>query len=107
MPSFAEDFALLNKDKPLSIYIDKNETSVVQTSKDIFISDATLVSEVKADLQDANGLFSVVAGTIGTNKFIDELVSRKLISVDKLRGQWEAFQIQIVTYQNRKILVVA
>lgn len=107
MPSFAEDFVLLNKDKPLSIYIDKNETSVVQTSKDIFISDVMLVSEVKADLQDANGLFSVVAGTIGTNKFIDELVSRKLISVDKLKGQWEAFQIQIVTYQNRKILVVA
>lgn len=106
-PAIAGDFVLVNRDKPLQVYIDPQESNVVQTSKDIFFSDVSLVSDTKIELKGINDVFSIVAGTIGTNKFIDKLISNKLIQADKLKDQWEAFQIQIIPYNGQNILVVA
>ncbi len=107
LSAYAGDFKLLEKSKPLQIYVDTDESNVVQTSKDIFIADAMLVSDTKPELKKATDSFSVVAGTIGLNKFIDNLIVKKLISSDKLKGQWEAFQIEIINYEGRDILVIA
>ncbi|SHE44760.1 glycosyl hydrolase 115 family protein [Dysgonomonas macrotermitis] len=107
LSSIANDFMLITKDKALQVYIDPKEKEVVQTSRDIFFSDVELVSGIKAKLQSPGNSFSVVAGTIGTNKYIDELISRKLIQADGLKDQWEAFRIQIITDNNKDILVVA
>jgi len=39
---------------------------------------------------------AIIVGTIGKSKLIDDLVKRKKINVGKTKGQWEAFQSQVV-----------
>ena len=38
----------------------------------------------------------VIAGTLGKSLVIDKLISDKKINVDKIKGQWDAYQIQVV-----------
>ena len=38
----------------------------------------------------------VFAGTIGASPVIDKLVSDKKINIDKIKGKWEAYHIQVV-----------
>ena len=38
----------------------------------------------------------VIAGTLGKSSVIDKLVSDKKINVDNIKGQWDAYQIQVV-----------
>jgi hypothetical protein len=38
----------------------------------------------------------VIAGTLGKSSVIDKLISDKKINVDNIKGQWDAYQIQVV-----------
>ena len=67
-------------------------------------SSITLASSLKKLPQDA----TVVAGTVGHSRIIDELVRQKAIDVSAVKGQWESY---IITTVNRPrqgpLLVIA
>ena len=51
-------------------------------------------SEVILDKNFPKG--SIVVGTIGKSRIIDQLVKQKKLDVSKVRGQWESFVIDVV-----------
>ena len=100
-------FPLLGEKKTTIIEIDKSEDKVVQTALEIFSSDLELVSGQRPLLNKDLLNNSILIGTIGKNRYIDQLISSKKISVTEIQHKWEAFQIQIITQENKKILVIA
>ncbi|PGH27923.1 hypothetical protein AJ80_00473 [Polytolypa hystricis UAMH7299] len=55
-----------------------------------------------------NGI--IIAGTIGKSNIIDSLIKSRKIKVDEIKGEWEAFQSQVVSNPVRgisKALVIA
>ncbi|HET9570306.1 MAG TPA: glycosyl hydrolase 115 family protein [Bacteroidales bacterium] len=62
------------------------------------------VSEDLTMLKKAD--YSVLAGIPGTNKTFDTLLKKHKIEVVNLKGAWEAYRIQSVSYRNKNILFV-
>ena len=92
-------FTLVSKKEKASLYYDVKDFTVVQKAAQLFKSDIKLVSgkdinvcEIKGRIQDN----SIIVGTLGHNKLIDELVSKKKIDVSSIKGKWECYQVQMV-----------
>lgn len=100
-------FPLIEEQETTVIELDKREDKVVQTTLEIFSSDMELVSGRRIQLTKNLKNHSILIGTIGKNRNIDQLISSEKISVEKIQYKWEAFQIQIITQDNKKILVIA
>ena len=61
-------------------------------------------------LPAANEATIVVIGTLGHNSLIDKLVSEGRLNVDKIRGGWEQYAVEVVERPAagiRKALVIA
>lgn len=100
-------FALISGDKPLNIYIEKNEAPVVLSALEMFQNDIKTVSKTSPLINNEISLKeSLIIGTLGKNSFIDQLIKEKVISINKIEGKWEAFQIQTINYKNKKHLIV-
>lgn len=97
-------------ESPNAFKISANKTAspIVVDTKDfprIIRAASDLQEDIKrvSDLypqHDTNGKFLtndvILAGTMGKSRFIDELIKSKKISVKKIKGHWEAYQIQVV-----------
>lgn len=99
-------FPLLKNKKAASIYVVANEDKVVYTAIDLFCADMHDVSGAKPQLSNQVTDYAVVIATLGKNKYIDKLIDTKQISTHKIKGQWEAFQIQVLKSGNKKQLIV-
>ena len=95
------------------IYIDANDAKVVQISAEAFVKDVQLISEKKLPIKSTTVIsdeLTVVAGTIGHSVLIDELIAKKKITIDGIKGGWEQFSITVINqpYQGaKKLLVIA
>ena len=98
-------FPLIGDSNP-SVIISQNEESVVYAALDMFSSDMELVSGKKPLTSNNPANNSILIGTIGKNPHIDKLIESGKISVDGMKDQWEAFQIQIVEDGVNKLLIV-
>lgn len=92
-------FTLVSKKEKVSLYYDTKDFTVVQKAAQLFKSDIKLVSgkdisvcEIKGRIQDN----SIIVGTLGHNKLIDELVSKNKIDVSSIKDKWECYQVQLV-----------
>ncbi|HEX7905278.1 MAG TPA: glycosyl hydrolase 115 family protein [Chitinophagaceae bacterium] len=109
----ANTFPLFNQNSIPAIYYDANDAKVVQISAEAFAQDVQLVSGNKPVLTSAKVIsdeFAIVTGTIGHSALIDELITKKKISVDVIKGRWERFFITVINqpYQKaKKLLVIA
>jgi hypothetical protein len=100
--SFIKDegsFVLSESGTSAPLYADSNEfPGVVRALKDLQ-SDINRVTNAKPDLFTGiitKAQYIVIAGTLGKNKVIDELVREKKIDVNGIQGKWEAFRIQVI-----------
>lgn len=100
-------FPLIKEGKSANIYVAGNEDKVVRTAIDIFSSDMEDVSGRKPLLLSGEVIDNtIVIGTLGKNDYIQKLLNTKQLSVDRVKGKWEAFQIQIITNGDTKQLIV-
>ncbi|MFN8251872.1 MAG: glycosyl hydrolase 115 family protein [Ferruginibacter sp.] len=91
-------FTLFNAASAAVIYTDAGDAKVVDIAATCFASDLQLVSGKKMKLVHqlpADG-FTIVAGTIGKSKSIDDLIKSKQIDVSVIKNQWECYIIKVV-----------
>lgn len=107
----SDSFYLIAPDHSTSILINTKEKEVVKTVVEMFSKDMKTVgnAEVKTYISySSEPSCLIVAGTIGTNTYIDSLISKGLFSVEEINNKWEAFKIRIYYPKNsqQKILLV-
>ena len=97
-----------------TICTDAGDYKVVNIAAQMLADDVERVTAARSTIVLATSLkklpqgATVVAGTLGHNRIIDELVSQKAIDVAAIKGKWESY---IVTTVNRprlgQLLVIA
>jgi hypothetical protein len=104
-----ERFCIAREGKTASIILDADDwKGVIRAARDLG-DDVRKVTGVasQVDLQSSNsaGMLpherknlqaSILVGTIGKSRVIDQLVKQKKIDIRKVQGQWEAYLIDIV-----------
>ncbi|MBO4891225.1 MAG: glycosyl hydrolase 115 family protein [Prevotella sp.] len=97
-----ETFCIAKDGKTAAIVVDEQDwTGVVRAARDLS-DDVGKVCGTAADLTMYNGKLimdndsRIVVGTIGKSRIIDKLVKQKKLDVNKVRGQWESFVIDVV-----------
>lgn len=83
--------------KSASILFDDDESVTVKTSISLFAEDIERVSGVKPELTNEMPQSNVIiVGTIGSGRWIDQLVKSKKINVSKIANGWEQFVVKVV-----------
>lgn len=98
-------FPIFTSSSIAKIYADSSDAKVVTIAAECFANDVQLISgkQMKAVYQLPADGFTIVAGTIGQSKFIDELIKEKQIDVSAIKNKWECFFIKVVS----KKLIIA
>src|SRR5574344_347499 len=92
-------FRFASDGQAATIYVDPDDwKGVIRTANDLS-EDIRKVSGAKPAIMEklrhpAKG--SILVGTIGKSKIIDQLIASKKINVSGIKGQWESFIIQTV-----------
>ena len=93
------DFKLVFENGSAGIFYDKSDYKVVEIAANLLAGDIERVTGLKpsvyTDLEQASGNV-VIAGTIGHNKLIDQLIKEGKIDASHIAGQWETYALQIV-----------
>ena len=97
-------FSLFTPSSIASIYTDDNDAKVVTIAANAFANDIQLISGKQMQVLHTvpSKGFSIVAGTIGQSKLIDDLIAKSLIDVTTISNKWECFTIQIITSSSKE-----
>lgn len=90
---------ILSVTEKTKIYYDNNDYQVVKKSADMFANDVFMVSGkhiIAESIKPIPSKMSIIVGTIGHNKWIDEMISKKKIDVTPIKNKWESYIIQLV-----------
>ncbi|MDF3012827.1 MAG: glycosyl hydrolase [Cellvibrio sp.] len=97
--SASSNLTLIDEKNTAELIIDSNEfPGVVRAAKNLQ-ADIEKVSGKKPalhNLVDEKNKEIVLIGTLGKNTLIDQLVASHKLDVSKIRGQWDAYQVQII-----------
>ena len=106
-------FLLAGKNSGATLYYDSRDFEVVKRAAGFLSQDIGLVTGRNATVRTlpaANEATIVVIGTLGHNSLIDKLVSEGRLNVDKIRGGWEQYAVEVVERPApgiRKALIIA
>ncbi|MCL5129819.1 glycosyl hydrolase 115 family protein [Algibacter sp. L4_22] len=91
-------FSIIEGNQVVSVLIDKSDSKVVSIASNIFAEDVFEISGKKPKIISKSSKESnvIIAGTIGKNKIIDQLISSGKIEVSDIKGDWERYSIQLV-----------
>lgn len=81
------------------IYWDEKDFLVVGKVVGLFQQDVHMVTGKTLPIgttDDKLAVNSIVVGTLGYNKWIDQLVDKGKLHVDSLKGKWECYQMEVV-----------
>ena len=91
-------FPIVSSNKTVTIVYDDNEDSLIYKSAYLFQKDIEMVSgktpALSSILPSQKNI--IIIGSIGTSRFINQLVKEKKLNLDKLKKNWEAYNIQVV-----------
>ena len=97
-------FCIAEKGKAAQILVDENDwQSVVRAANDLGddvrkvsgVASTVRIEKLKnGKIEDCCG--SIVVGTIGKSRLIDNLVKQRKLDVSKVRGRWESFVIDVI-----------
>jgi hypothetical protein len=92
-----QGFPVFNGKVAASICVDENDITLVKKVAGFFQTDVELLTGKKPALthQPAPGNI-IVIGSIDSSSFIKKLIAAKKIDVSKIKGKWEAYQMQVV-----------
>lgn len=101
----SKDFTIASNGSSSSIYIDPNDWKGVNRAAKDLAADIGKVTGTPSLVFENNkpAKNSIVVGTIGKSRIIDQLIASKKLDVSFIKGKWESFLIQTVDGQ----LVVA
>ena len=96
--SSRNSFSLVNNVTAANILYDDNDELSVKRAVALFAEDIERVSGKKPSLLSSAGKAQhiIIAGTIGKNKVIDQLIRNRKLNVKEIEGQWERYTIQVV-----------
>lgn len=91
-------FAMVANGKASTIYVDASDWKGVCRAANDLANDIKAVTGVKTKVVESTTSInaSVIIGTIGKSKLIDNLIAQKKLNVDGIRGQWESFVIETI-----------
>lgn len=92
-------FPLVDSRECASLYYDEADFSVIKKSSELFADDVQRVTGKKIVYGSDKALLadhSIIVGTVGHNRLIDEMVSKGQIDTLGLTGRWESYVIQLV-----------
>lgn len=93
-----DGFKIVSDSKATSIYVDpKDWTGVIRATEDLS-DDIRKVSGISPSVEKNTNPTkgSIIIGTIGKSKIIDQLIKDKKIDVSEIEGKWESFLIQTI-----------
>jgi len=93
-------FSISEKKTVSPILVSQNEARVVSIAANLYVGDVEKICEQQPEIindlpESAQEL--IIAGTIGQNKFIDQLIAEKKIDVSAVEGKWESWSMQVLT----------
>ena len=97
-----------------TICTDAGDYKVVSIAAQMLADDVERVTSVRSTIASAASFkklphgATVVAGTVGHSRIIDELVRQKAIDVSAIKGKWESYIITTVNFPRQgQLLVIA
>ncbi|WP_421918745.1 glycosyl hydrolase 115 family protein [Marinifilum sp.] len=102
-------FPIVTEGKSASILIDKRDAKVVEIAANILSEDVFKITGQKLIFGNKSA-YTIIAGTIGNSKSIDQLISSKKIDVSSIQNKWESYSIQVIDHPFKgvnKALVIA
>jgi hypothetical protein len=106
-------FPLIERSVPVPCLVSPNENVGVLKAFENFLNDVERVCGTKPKDPDSIPPYSasfLVAGTLGSNAFIDGLVTSGKLDVSSIKGKWEGFLIKVIdnpTPGVKRVLVIA
>ncbi len=92
-------FPIVKKEKATSIVIDNDEAKVVFKAANLFRGDVFDITEIEPQIKNVlppEDSHIIIAGTIETSNFVDDMVKSGKINVDNINNKWESWKIQVV-----------
>lgn len=92
-------FSIIAKHTETQLLTDKKDFKVVQIAANLLANDIFNISGktlLRAETKTENEPIRIIAGTIGYNRQIDEMITNEKVDVSKIKNQWEHFTIQVV-----------
>lgn len=98
VPSGHDNLTLVDKQKAIDIVIDSAEFPGVLRAAKNLQTDIEKVTGKRPALKNQinNQRQLVIAGTLGKNKLIEQLIAHQKLEVSNIRNQWDAFQVVII-----------
>ena len=91
-------FAIVSVTQATPIVVDENDHAVVLKAARFLQTDIEMLTGQKPSLiagSSASGNV-IIVGSLDKSEIINRLVKEKKINVDKIKGQWEGYQMQVV-----------
>lgn len=95
----ATDFPICTNGKVRTLYIDASDHEVVKKVSQLFAEDIERVTGKKGKVSTSPPNKSkeiILIGTLGKNKWIDDLAKQSKLDVSDIRNGWEQYVIQVV-----------
>lgn len=94
----SNSFAMVANGKSATIYVDSSDWKGVCRAANDLANDIKSVTGITTKVIKSSTPVnaSVIIGTIGKSKLIDDLITQKKLNVDGIRGQWESFVIETI-----------
>lgn len=110
-----EAFGLLTDAGAATICVDDIDAKVVGITAGMLADDVERITGQRPtvlttpSIKKCKSSCLVVAGTIGKSRLIDEAIASRLVSVDDVKGKWEAFVMTTATLPKTKqhVLIIA
>ena len=92
-------FKLFSAASVASLSFDANDAKVVPIAATAFVNDIGLVSgkQMQLNTYQLSDSSTIIAGTIGQSKLIDDLVKLKLLDISAIENKWECFIIKVIS----------
>lgn len=92
-------FSISAKKAASPILISENEAKVVSIAANLFAGDVEKITEQHPEVihklpESAPEI--IIAGTVGQNKIIDQLIADHKIDVSSINGKWESWSMQVI-----------
>jgi hypothetical protein len=93
-----ERFCIAKDGKAAAIIVDENDWKGVLRAANDLSDDIRKVTGTTSQALISQAVVpnSIYAGTIGKNRFIDQLIKQKKLDVRDVKGKWEAYVIDII-----------
>jgi len=109
------NFPLVGEKSQADILVSSKEFSgVIHAAKDLQHDVKAVSGREPVIFSDTTGNknYAVILGTLGQSPMIDQLIASGELDVEEIRGQWDAYKIQVINKpkpfpQLKKILVIA